>query len=252
MSIFARDWTGDRFHLFGPAHLVALLLVACAIALVAWRFRGASDIVKRRGALTIVALLWGQEIAYHAWRLSIGTWTPKEMLPFHLCSVMVWFGGFLLLTRKQWLYDFLYLLGIAGALQALLTPDIGQYGPPHARFFQFFISHGLIVLTAVWATAVEGMRPTWSSVWRVAIGANLYAVAVFFINLAVGSNYLFINRKPSSKSVLDALPAWPGYLPFIEAIGWVFVLLFFVPWVIRDAVVRRRTTQGVNTGSPAQ
>ncbi|GAB4481644.1 MAG: hypothetical protein OHK0031_03670 [Anaerolineales bacterium] len=33
------------------------------------------------------------------------------------------------------IYELLYFMGIGGALQALLTPDVGIYGFPHYRYF---------------------------------------------------------------------------------------------------------------------
>jgi hypothetical integral membrane protein (TIGR02206 family) len=67
------------------------------------------------------------------------------MLPLQICSLMVWVSGIMLVTRSFKIYEFAYFLGIGGGLQALATPDLGIYGFPHFRFFQTFLSHGLIV-----------------------------------------------------------------------------------------------------------
>jgi len=45
----------------------------------------------------------------------------------------------MLVTKSYPFYEFAYFMGIAGTLQALLTPDLGIYGFPHYRFFQTFI-----------------------------------------------------------------------------------------------------------------
>jgi hypothetical integral membrane protein (TIGR02206 family) len=66
----------------------------------------------------------------------------------------------MLITKNCLIYEFAYLIGIAGALQAVLTPDLGQYAFPHYRYFQVFISHGLIIISALYMTIVEGFRPT--------------------------------------------------------------------------------------------
>src|SRR5512144_1767237 len=119
----------------------------------------------------------------------------------------------------------MYFMGIAGAIQALATPDLGMYGFPHFRFFQTFISHGLIVTSAIYMTVVEGFRPTWKSLLRVAVWMNIYMVVVFFINRAIGSNYLMINAKPNTPSLLDLMPPWPIYILYMEALGVVMFLL---------------------------
>jgi len=128
----------------------------------------------------------------------------------------------------------MYFMGIAGAIQALATPDLGIYGFPHFRFFQTFISHGLIVTSAIFMTVVEGFRPTWKSILRVALWTNTYALIIYFVNAAIGSNYLMLNYKPDVPSLLDLLPPWPVYILYMELIGVVSILLLYLPFAIKD------------------
>jgi hypothetical integral membrane protein (TIGR02206 family) len=136
-------------------------------------------------------------------------------------------------------YEFAYLIGIAGALQALLTPDAGKYGFPHFRAIQVMVSHGAIITSAVYMSVVEGFRPTPRSLLRVLVGMNVYMLFVGLVNWAIGSNYLFIAHKPETASLLDALPPWPWYILYIEALGLVFILLFYLPYAISDWRKRR-------------
>jgi uncharacterized membrane protein YwaF len=39
-------------------------------------------------------------------------------------------GAYMLVTRSYVVYEFAYFMGIASAIQALLTPDLGLYGFP--------------------------------------------------------------------------------------------------------------------------
>ena len=114
------------------------------------------------------------------------------------------------------------------------------YAFPHLRYFQVFISHGLIIISALYMTLVEGFRPTWASVKRVAIYGNIYLVAVFVLNLLIGSNYLFVAHKPETASLLDVLPPWPYYILIIELLAAVFILLFYSPFAIKDLVSRSK------------
>jgi hypothetical integral membrane protein (TIGR02206 family) len=142
--------------------------------------------------------------------------------------------GFMLISKNYSIYEFVYFLGIGGALQGLLTPDVGIFGFPHYRYFQTFMSHGLLVGAGVYMTVVEGFRPTWKSIMRIFAVSNIYMVIVFFINLALGSNYLWINAKPPMASIMDLLPAWPFYIPWMEAIGLLSCLLLYIPFIIKD------------------
>ena len=115
-----------------------------------------------------------------------------------------------------------------------ITLAMRKYGFPHFRAIQVMLSHGAIVTSAVYMTVVEGFRPTWRSVKHVIIGGNLYMLAVGLINGLIGSNFMFIAHKPATASLLDVLPPWPWYLLYIEALGLVFVLLFYLPFAISD------------------
>jgi hypothetical integral membrane protein (TIGR02206 family) len=217
----------------GVAHLIALLcIVFLNFSLL--RYKASSETVRNKVRWTMAIVLWVNEIGWHIWNASVGQWTIQTMIPLHVCSVLVWLGGLMLVTKNYTIYEFAYFMGIGGALQALLTPDLGLYGFPHYRFFQTFISHGLIVTSAIYMTTVEGFRPTWKSFKRIFIGMNIYLVIVFFINQAIGSNYMFVAHKPETASLLDVLPACPWYILWLEAIGLVTCLILYVPFVIRD------------------
>jgi len=232
-QFFAGNYTGAAFELFGPSHWAALIaLVLLNLYIV--RFKGASEKTRHTLRWTMALILWGNEIAWHVWNAAVGKWTIQTMLPLHLCSVLVWVGALMLVTKNHAIYEFAYFLGISGALQALLTPDLGIYGYPHFRYFQTFLSHGLIVTAAIYMTVVEGYRPTWKSMLRVGVWMNVYIVVVFFINSAIGSNYLMINAKPATASILDLLPAWPIYILYMEALGLVCFLLLYIPFIIKD------------------
>lgn len=232
MRVFDREWDGPAFELFGREHLLALTLVVVIQVVLLWRFRRADEATRRSARWAITATLWAQEVGYHVWRASIGTWTPREMLPLHLCSQAVWLGGLMLLTRSQRLYDYVYYAALAGASMALATPDAGPYGWPHYRFWQFFISHGLIVFAPLWMTFVEGHRPGRGSALRASAVSAASGLALIPLNLRLGSNYMFTARKPDSASLLDKLPPWPRYLPFMGAAVLAVYAALGAPWAL--------------------
>jgi hypothetical integral membrane protein (TIGR02206 family) len=150
----------------------------------------------------------------------------------------------MLLTKNYHIYEFAYFLGIAGASQAILTPEAGIYGFPHYRVFQTLTAHGSIVTAAILMTVVEGYRPYWSSFKRVFIWTNIYMIVVTGINLSIGSNYLYTLRKPPSASMMDFLGPWPLYLLSLEVVALVLCLLLYLPWIIKDRktnLVSRKT-----------
>ncbi len=230
---FAKDWTGPGFVMFGPAHLTML---AAIVLLNLWllRFKKAPEGTQRTISLILALGLWVNESAWHIWKAAIGEWTLQEMLPLHLCSVLIWLAGFMLIFKIYSIYEFVYFLGIGGALQAVLTPEVGIYGFPHFRYIQTFISHGLLISAGIYMTTVIGFRPTWKSILRIFVIMNIYMLIIYFVNSTLGSNYLMINHKPPMATIMDALPAWPWYIPWLEVIGMVTVLLLYIPFIRRD------------------
>lgn len=239
---FVSDYSGPAFEFLGAAHIGALVFFFL-FNLFLFRFKSAGETTKSKVRWTLALILWGNEIAWHTWKYAVGQWTIQTMLPLHLCSLLVWTGALMLVTKNYAIYQFMYFLGIGGAIQALATPDLGVYGFPHFRFFQTFISHGLIITSGIYMTVVEGFRPTWKSILRVAIWMNIYVVIVYFINTAIGSNYLMINYKPNTPSLLDLLPDWPLYVLYMEAIGIATCLLLYIPFAVKDWRNQYRTNK---------
>src|SRR5215216_1900913 len=232
-NFFAANYHGPAFELFGTAHFAALgALILLNLFLL--RFKKSNDSTKSAIRRMLALILLINEIAWHYWNYIFGQWTIQTMLPLHLCSLLVWTGAFMLITKNYGIYEFTYFMGIAGAIQALATPGIGIYGFPHFVFIQYFLSHGLIITSAIYMTVVEGFRPTLKSIPRVVIWTNVYALIVYFINIAISSNYLMINHKPDTPSLLDLLPAWPVYIFYMELIGFLSILLLYFPFAAKD------------------
>ncbi len=236
---FAYDYTGGAFVLFGTGHLIALgVIILLNIAMLG--FRKSSERTRSIVRWTMAIILWLDEASWHFWNLYWGHWTVQTMLPLHVCSILVWLAGFMLIFKNYRIYEFAYFIGIGGAMQALLTPDVGIYGFPHYRIFQTIISHGMLVTATIYMTTVEGFRPTWKSFWRVVVGVNIYAAIIFPVNMLLGTNYLYINGKPATASLLDILPEWPIYIIFMELIGFVVFLLLYLPFIFKDWIARKR------------
>ena len=238
-QIFASNFTGQPFVIFSPSHLVALsIIVLILIAIYVFRNRF-TERGKKIFRYSLAAMLIIQEISNHAWFIYAGQWTAQEMLPLHLCGLLVWASAFMLVRKSNTVYEFAYIIGIMGALQALLTPNIGVYGYPHFRFFQTNLSHGGIVIAALYMTWVEGFRPYPKSLWHVLVYGNVYMLFAGIINWLIGSNYLFIAHKPETASILDSLPDWPIYILYIEGLAIVLGLLMYLPFFIKDTRAKK-------------
>jgi len=231
---FSKDYTGGAFELFGTAHLLglAIIVIACLVIVsLRHQFSPSARRCTRWGLLTLIYL---SETSWHIWKLAIGEWTIQAMLPLWLCSLTVWTMPLLLVFRNKAYYEWVYFMGLIGASQALLTPDLTIYGFPHFRFIEFFTAHGAIIIAIIYMTVVEGFRPTWHSLPRTILITDLYWFFCWIVNTQIGSNYLYTQGKLPTPSLLDYLGPWPWYLLTMQGLGMVLCALLYLPFVIQD------------------
>lgn len=180
--------------------------------------------------LSLAAILIFQEVSFQIWSITTGLWSVKYTLPLQLCSITTILTAVLLVTKSKKLYQIIYFWGIGGAIQALLTPELGIYTYPHFRYFEFFIAHGAIIAGCLFMTFVEGYRPKLKSVWESMIVLNIYAVIVGIFNKIVEANYMFLCTKPEVPSIMDILGPWPFYIASLEIVAVVFFLILYLPF----------------------
>jgi hypothetical integral membrane protein (TIGR02206 family) len=227
--------------MFSAPHLAALgavLLVCLLLFFLRNRFSPRQRMLFR---WCVAALLVANELGYHAWYLYYGLWSAQTMLPLNICSVLVFASAFMLAARSYPVYEFCYFLGIGAASQVLVNPDLGVIQFPHFLFFQTSISHGLVVVAAVYITAVEKFRPYPKSLLKVAVGMNAYLLLMAVVNRWLGSNYLFIAHKPETPTLLDLLGPWPWYILGMEALGAAIAGVLYLPFLIQDLARKRGT-----------
>jgi hypothetical integral membrane protein (TIGR02206 family) len=244
LEFFTGDWRGEPFQLFGPAHLTGIAIIVGVNLFLLFGWKNPTLAAKRFVRYTLATILIVTEILWHWWNWYVGQWSIQYMLPLHVCTIMVWLCAIVLITGNYSPYDFIYFLGIGGATQVILTPDSGIYGFPHFRFFQPLISHGAIVTTAIYLTAIEGLRPHWRSLRTVIIVTNLYMIPIFVLNLILGSNYMFIGHKPETPNIIDMLPGWPCYIPWLEVIGVAVFLFLYAPFAVKDWRAKKQDPKG--------
>ncbi|MCC3374030.1 TIGR02206 family membrane protein [Cohnella sp. REN36] len=229
------------FEAYSAAHLAALAGAAAVLSsILAFRGRLRSPGARRtaRTALVLAAVACeGAMLVRRAW---LNDW-GFEALPFELCSMMIWLSAAAVWTGSKRLYEVTFFLGILGAAQALLTPDLAA-GFPDYDYFHFFLGHTVIVAANVYLTAVEGYRPTGRSVWRAWLGLHALAVPAAVADLAWGTNFMFLARKPSGASLLDLLGPWPWYLLQLEAVALTLMLLLYGAVRFADRWASRRPT----------
>jgi hypothetical integral membrane protein (TIGR02206 family) len=216
------------FQLYGPDHILTLVFLAgVTILLIRLLHRAPSSHRHPKLAIHTLAFLCFASYPVNLLSIFIQGSTPNlgDMLPLHLCNLTALFCGWALLTRHPLLCELSYFWGLAGTMQGLLTPDI-NYDFPDPLYLSFFLQHGSIVITALILPLGLGWIPRPKAARRAYGWLLVYAVSIFGINSALGTNYGFIMAKPEGASLLDVLGDWPWYIfwTLLIAAGLFFLL----------------------------
>lgn len=235
MKYFVLDEnTVQPFVMFSKIHIITLAILAISYFLLYLsRNKLKSKVADKTVRYSVAAALILLEAATIIFNISQGFWTLAYSLPLQLCDILVFLSALMLVTKSHRLYEFVYLLGITGTTQALITPDLSQ-GFPHAIFYDFFLSHGLIIFSALYMTFVHAYKPNLKSVYRTFIGLNLSLPFIGLINYLTGGNYFFLAGKPQTPSLLDYLGPWPWYILSLEVVAIIFLFLSYLPFLLKD------------------
>ena len=155
----------------------------------------------------------------------------KDCLPLHLCDLASYIGAYALITRRPLPSELIYFWGLAGTLQALVTPASLGTPFPSIPFFLYFAHHSTIVITAIFVVAGRRDFPRPKAVIRMMLWTQVYAISIGTINFILGSNYAFLREKPSaSASLMDLLGPWPWYILSMQLVALIFFTLLYLPF----------------------
>lgn len=241
---FFGEGTAPEFALFTPAHFAPVLLMLALIALIS-RCREQIRCSKHEETLRYILAfaLIVTDMSYY-WRLVGAPWLthgPMENLPIGVCGWAVIFCSYMLVGKKQFLFDISYFWLLSGSLFALITPTPLTYtGVTRFRYYQFWLEHTLGYVAIFYMIFVHGMRPTVRSAIRSYVALVAMAVIAYWVNRMIpGANYLYMARPEAAPSVLDILP--PNFTLrmciIVVAITAMYGLAY-LPWLLAD---RRKT-----------
>ena len=104
-----------------------------------------------------------------------------------------------------------YFWAGSGSLLAMVTPEL-PWNFPRWEFVVFFGLHGLVLVAALVLVFGLGLRPRPGAPWR-AFGITVgWAALVGLVNLALGTNFMYLRHKPLAATPLDGMGPWPVYI----------------------------------------
>ncbi len=213
---------------FGGAHLGALAAVAlAAVSLVALvRARPGFGRPVRLALAAAIAVLVVFEFSVG---LREGWLGWAAVLPLELCDAALVLAVITLLVPRRATAEVVYFWAVSGSVLAMLTPDLA-WDFPRWEFVVFFGLHGLVLVGALVLVFGLGLRPRPGAPLRVWGITAAWAAGVGVVDIAFGTNYMYLRRRPLSATPLDWMGPWPVYIAVGAAVALALFLLVGLPF----------------------
>jgi hypothetical integral membrane protein (TIGR02206 family) len=215
--------------ILSPEHLVPLaLLVVVAVPLCVAARRAPGRWTAAVAAIIAITLVIA-ELSWQPYVVANHTWSAAASLPVQLCDV----GGFVaaaaLVWRQLLLVEVAYFWGLGGTLQAVLTPDLQDHHFPSFPYLQFYVTHDLVILAALFLVIGLALRPRPGAVRRIYLLTLGFAAVIGLIDLVTGGNYMYL-RVRAPGSLLEVMGPWPWYIATGALLTLVVLAILYAPF----------------------
>ncbi len=227
-------------------HIAAILATVVVATVLCLSARSRPGRLVTPVAAVMGVLLVLSEAAWIAWLIVHRAWSLDVGLPLQVCDAATLLAAVALWTRARQLVELTYFWACAGTVQALITPDVPEPYPSFV-YFQYYISHGLVVAAALFLVIGLRISPARGAVVRASMLTLGYAAAVGLVDAVTGGDYMFLRAPPPTPSLLDLMGGWPWYLATATMLGVVLFVLLNLPFQLgsrRVAADQRRRATG--------
>ena len=152
-------------------------------------------------------------------------WTITDFLPLHLCSFSYFISILLLIYKKQWMFEWALMIAVPSAIHAILTPEL-YMGFSNWYLFDYYFMHGFLILVPLYLISVLNYKIRFFSWWKTLLRAQFIMIFVYFINLILKTNYMFLITKPSVNNLL-LIGDWPFYILYAELFAILHVVVIY-------------------------
>lgn len=152
-----------------------------------------------------------------------GWWNLQDNLPLHLCRISFFISMVVLLTRKQWMYEWVLFLAIPSGIHSMLTPEMTK-GISTWFYFDYYFVHAGLILVPLYLTIVMGMKSRADAWWKTILRLQIPVAIILPLNFLLESNYIYLRHKPLVDNPF-LIGEWPIYIVFLELIMLVHVFV---------------------------
>jgi len=142
-----------------------------------------------------------------------------------LCNISYFICILVLLSKKQWMYEWALLLAMPSAFNALITPEL-IWGSNNWHIFEYYFTHAILILVPLYLMLVMNYKLRILSWWKTFLRAQIVFLIVFVLNLILDTNYMFLLSKPLVNNPL-IIGDWPFYILSVQLIGLSHIVVIY-------------------------
>lgn len=199
----------EGFSHFGLYHFITLLICILSVFLI-YLFRDKfkkeknDKIFRYVVAISMIVL----ETTFLIWStiekgfFDINGKINKDLIPFELCSVVMWVTAFALIVDSKKIIKVTTPAAVIGTMLAYVFSDMGgNYIFPHFRFIHFFGLHTLFTMGSLYYFFTKKIDKYTYRDNLISFGWFIgYGAIIMIFNYVFDYNYLFLRQLPDAAS----------------------------------------------------
>lgn len=177
-----------------------------------------------------------------------GVFIKETDLPFHLCTLQIFFAFVAKFTKNEKVRDFSLTFMIPtcflGGIAALLIPTI-TCSFTNVRTYQYFLYHASLIWFSVFATCRFKIKLDFKAFLKTVLGLLAIVFVTFYINgFTQCTNFLYLSMPPmEGLPILNMDHGWFVYFLSYMALALGLILLFFAPFWIYYKIKAKRAVK---------
>lgn len=222
---------GLGFSHFDDTHLFWLGLFLAVITACILHYRHLGTKGRSIWRKVVACLLVADELWKQIGLIAGGNWDPSY-LPLHLCSINIFLIVYHSLRPGKLVGNFLYTVGIPGAVAALLFPTWTKLPMLNFMHIHSCTVHILLALYPIVLTAAGDIRPDCRLLPKCLLLLGGMAALVAIINPIADANFFFLDHASKGNPLYFFQEAFGSHLIGFPVIIAGVLLVMHTPWVI--------------------
>lgn len=228
----------DEFQLFSLTYFIALF-IALLLLYLSYRYLHKLKNTRIEPIIRYLLAFYMLYTTFNIYQYFYVNHMPWIVyVPDGMCNFAIFIGAFVLVTKNRKAFVVLFFWGW-GAFIALFAPNILE-GPSHYFFYQFYLRHLLIIISAFYMMHVHDYKihiQDYRIYVYVTLPAALLGLGIgYLINDPVYANLFYMLRPAVEGTPLDALyNIHPLFYTFVwVVIAFIFGFLYGLPFYERS------------------